>query len=136
MQYDIPTLKVTDHMDETQVLFTKQSQGTPLQKVIDLITSNKETYLTADDLVLHESHLENWFVEDNIDRAVTFLMSILGLTSAVALVLFLIYYCRRQREIGVFFATLFAKLGVSQAWSFENCSTSLSSCVLRLWRVQ
>ena len=130
-QFDLPTLQVSKHLDENKVLLTAQSRGTPLQKVLDLITSNQEAYLTSDDLLMRQTHVDTWFAEDSLDRAIVFFMALSGLVSTIAIALFLVYYCKRQREVAVFLATILSKLGVSQASTLQNCP-DLSVPLVRL----
>jgi len=113
--FKVPLLKIHQHMDESHILHEKKDTGIPLGKVIDLISTDQTAYLTAEDLLISQQHIDQWFDQDSIEMSTILIMAILGTLCTAALVLFIIYYCRNHRHSLVLMSSLYAMAKQAEA---------------------
>jgi len=113
--FKVPLLKIHQHMDESQILYEKQDTGIPLGKVIDLISTDQTAYLTAEDLLISQQHIDEWFDEDSIEISTILIMATLGTLCTAALILFIIYYCRNHRHSLALMSSLYAMAQQAEA---------------------
>ena len=76
-----PMLKPMVNMDDKNVLNTNQARPVPLKKIIDILASNKASYLNPEDYAMEQSKINNWFKYNNLALGITFIMSVLGILS-------------------------------------------------------
>ena len=95
---DIPKLKIKRIIDEHQVLYERPKTGIPLQKVVDMIKSDHEAYLTETDLIIDNQSVDNWFDEDSVENTFTFISGILTIVCMLTLAgLIYVYYTGNRR---------------------------------------
>lgn len=93
---DIPQFKPIQILNKSNILYDQTDTGVALEKVISMIRSQKENYITAEDMIEDQDDFESWFSFDKVELAITFFMSIFGLIS----MLITIVLCYRHCKIG------------------------------------
>ena len=112
INYETPSINVLEKTNNSQVLYDKPETGVELNRVIDIIKSNKHVYLSADDMIQLEDvanddeNLKEWFQLNKIELGITFVMSLFGVISSLATICFCVHYCKRQKYAAVLSAML------------------------------
>ena len=75
--------------DEAHILYTNTKKPVGLERVIVMIQSSEQSFLTQEDGLIEESKFEKWFTAGKIASGLTFLFSLMGI---VMLVLHDVYY--------------------------------------------
>ena len=78
--YNMPGLRVKHMVDDTRVLYDKPPEGVEIEKVVDLISSNEEALMTANDLIIENGKISAWFDKDSVENTVIFISSLLSIS--------------------------------------------------------
>ena len=126
--YNIPSFRVLEKVNNSEVLYDKPETGVELDRVVDIIKSQKEVYLSADDLIQLEEvinekdDLESWFTLNRIELGLTFLMSIFGVISTIITICFCVHYCKGNKYASVI-STMLQHPPIVKAAAVEDSAT-------------
>ena len=81
--------------EEAHILYTNTKKPVGLERVIAMIQSSEQSFLTEEDRLIEESKFEKWFTAGKIASGLTFLFSLMGILLAIVM----FCYCCRQNTI-------------------------------------
>ena len=102
----IPIFKVLEKINKSRVLYDRPQSGVDFNRVVNMIKSQQVTYLSAEDMIEHQDEFENWFMGDNIELAVTFILSLLSLISLIGTIMLCTHYCKSRTWTTAILASL------------------------------
>ncbi len=123
-EYDVPDLKVTHLLDESKILYERPPVGVPFDKVVAMIRTNEVAYLTADDLILSESHIDKWFDNDSIENSIVFIGGLLGFVSLTTAVLIIVYVCVGKERLSAILASMTVMIHQQRTQALEPLMSS------------
>lgn len=122
LDYSIPELKIQQLVDNSKILYERPQTGIPLDKVLSMIQSDSTAYLTADDLIVSQSHISNWFDGDSKENTFAFISGLISVICFISLLGLITIYCTSNRRITALVASLTAQIGRHPANAYPALS--------------
>ena len=94
VNFKTPTLHIMKVLNRSQVLHEPSHDGVAFQKVKDMLASDRQQFIAAEDLLAEQNKIKGWFSGGNIVRGLPFVVSLVGVVAAIIC----IAYCYKQHK--------------------------------------
>ena len=106
----IPEFEVKETINKSHVLYANNPNiGVDFQKVIELIRSEQDVFVSESDLIEQsldqEGDFENWFTLDKFELAATFCMALIGVFAAIGICILAYKHCGLSQWATTFIAS-------------------------------
>ena len=118
--YNMPFMKVKHMVDDNRVLYdTPADEGVDLEIVTDIIQSGDVALLTANDLVIENSKIGNWWDNNSAENTFMFVSSLLSILCFLLLGCVIMQTCSGKRQISATLASFAAQISKKRIEALE-----------------